>query len=255
MYQLHELEWYLGAGVDEAISEVTRNYFEVPAVINLPVTPQITTKPIIITQPKLDIPKIASGINSLAELYDIIKNFDGCIIKKSAKNTVIADGNQNADIMIIGDMPTMQDDEAGKPFCGEMGQLLDKMFTAIGLTRNELYLTNTIFWRPPANRLPNSEELMICKPFTEKHIALINPKLLILMGEIAAKTIMNTSDGIMKLRGQHHLYKNPYNNVEYKTAILYHPSYLLRQPSAKRTAWEDLQEIQKLLQGNNNDKI
>jgi uracil-DNA glycosylase len=272
MYQLRELEelsWYLEAGVDEAIAETTRNYFEVPTVIipNLKaqpaLNPQVVNKPfvqtqsVIITEPKINTETLAKSANTLEELYNIIQNFDGCLLKKTARNTVIADGVKNAKIMIIGDMPSEDDDKSGKPFSGETGQLLDKMFAAIGLKREELYLTNILFWRTPIGRTPNLQEINICKPFVEQHIALINPAMLILTGEVAAKTIMNTKDGIMKLRGQHHLYKNSFNNVEYKTAIIYHPSYLLRQPTAKRIAWQDLQEIQRKLQneGLKNDAI
>lgn len=241
------LEWQLAAGVDEIILDSPTNYFAIP-----------------ITSPKIEIPKpeaktplhhspslavasareIANSCNSLAELEATIRAFDGCALKKTATKTVFADGNPNASIMLIGEAPAADEDMQGIPFCGESGQLLDKMLAAIELTRAEnIYLTNTIFWRPAGNRQPTPEEIAICLPFVEKHIALIAPKILILAGGVAVRALLKNDQAISRLRGKWYEYNNEYLAAPIKTTLLYHPSYLLSQPQFKKQAWEDLKMI------------
>ena len=185
---------------------------------------------------------------TLTELYQLVKNFTGCELKKYAQNTVLYDGNPQAEIMLIGEAPGANEDLQGIPFCGRSGKLLDKMLAAINLDRTKVYISNTVFWRPPANRQPTHQETEICRPFVEKHIALISPKIIVLVGGIAASTMLDSDVGISKLRGKFYEYTNKYLEKPIKTIVIFHPAYLLRQPKQKRLAWEDLQLIQKHLE-------
>ena len=183
--------------------------------------------------------------NSLDELKKLVEGFDGCDLKKSAQNTVFADGNPNAKIMFIGEAPGANEDEQGIPFCGQSGKLLDNIIAAIGLTREKnAYITNTVFWRPPANRKPTDEEIKLCRPFVKKHIAIINPKLIVLVGSTAVESLLEIETPITKLRGKYFDYTNEYlDGKTIRTTAIFHPSYLLRQPSHKKTMWFDLLKI------------
>ena len=195
--------------------------------------------------------EMADAAQNLADLELAVRQFDGCALKKTATKTVFADGNPNAKIMVIGEAPGAQEDVQGIPFCGQSGQLLDKMLAAIGLSRAEtVYISNTIFWRPPGNRQPSPEETAICLPFVEKHIALISPDLLILFGGTATNTLLNNDLSMSRLRGKFYEYSNTYIEKPIKTAVSYHPSYLLRQPLAKKQAWQDLLMVKDFLSKN-----
>ena len=157
---------------------------------------------------------------------------------------MFADGNSKAKVMVIGEAPGEEEDKTGKPFKGQAGILLDKMLNAIGQNRNNTYITNIIFWRPPGNRNPTEEEINVCLPFVLKHIEIINPKILILAGAISSKTILREKKGIIQLRGKwHNLLIS--ESVNIKTMPIFHPAFLLRQPSRKKEAWEDLKKIKK----------
>ena len=184
---------------------------------------------------------LADAATTLAELEASVRGFQGCPLKKTATNTVFAQGVAASGVMFIGEAPGADEDRQGFPFVGVSGQLLDRMLGFIGLNRTEnFYITNTLFWRPPGNRQPTQEELDICRPFVEKHIALVKPKVLVLVGGTATKAILNDTRGITRLRGQVFAYKNSYMDGEVPVHVLYHPSYLLRQPIAKKQAWADL---------------
>jgi uracil-DNA glycosylase family 4 len=189
---------------------------------------------------------IADQCSSLLELRQALENFEGLSIKKTANNTVFSDGNAEAEIMVIGEAPGANEDEEGIPFCGVSGKLLDQTLRSIGLTREkELYITNSIFWRPPANRKPTAEENAVCLPFVEKHIALMKPKLILLIGSTAASALLQSSETISRLRGKFYRYNNVYLKEEIPVAVIFHPSYLLRQPLQKKTVWFDLLQIKK----------
>lgn len=192
--------------------------------------------------------ELADNANTVEELKKIVENFDGYIdIKNLATNTVFGEGNIDSDIMIIGEAPGNNEDLEGRPFCGQSGQLLDNMFKSIGLQRKDLYITNTLFWRPPGNRTPTEEEISICRPFVEKHIFLIKPKIIIFMGATALKDLIKTDLTITKARRQLFNYTNQYLNGEIiKATPLFHPSYLLRQSNKKKDAWGDLLFIKNL---------
>ena len=142
--------------------------------------------------------------------------------------------------MIIGEAPGAQEDRQGKPFVGPAGQLLDLMLAAIGLDRSKVYITNLLFWRPPGNRNPTPAEIAVCLPFLERQVELIAPKLLLLTGGMSAKTLLNRSEGILRLRGRWDDYRHPRMAEPIPALPTLHPAYLLRQPAQKREAWRDL---------------
>ncbi|WP_168464039.1 uracil-DNA glycosylase [Wolbachia endosymbiont of Ctenocephalides felis wCfeT] len=187
--------------------------------------------------------KLVSQCSTIDELRDIVKSFEGCEIKKTATNTVFSDGNPNAKIMLVGEAPGANEDAQGIPFCGASGMLLDKMLNAINLDRTKVYISNTVFWRPPGNRKPTDLELDICRPFVEKHIALVSPQILVLVGGIACYSLLDNTKTISTLRGRFYTYTNRYLSNPITTAAIFHPAYLLRQPMQKRLAWEDLKKI------------
>jgi uracil-DNA glycosylase len=154
---------------------------------------------------------LADAATDLAALEAAVRGFEGCGLKKTATNTVFAQGVAASGLMFIGEAPGAEEDRAGVPFCGPSGQLLDTMLGFIGLKRAEnFYITNTLFWRPPGNRQPTKDELAICQPFVEKHIALVNPKLLVLVGGTATASVLGDARGITRLRGQVFSYTNQY---------------------------------------------
>lgn len=192
--------------------------------------------------------EIADSINTLSELRSALL----CLNKDKFKhkNTVFCDGNINAKIMLIGEAPGFNEDLQGRPFCGASGKLLDKMLGAINLDRTRVYITNVFFWRPPNNRIPTPEEIQLCKPFVEKHIALIKPALIILVGASAVNALLDHTHGITKIRGQFTTYTNKYLDSPITAIAMFHPAYLLRQPQQKYLAWQDLQTIEKFLKEN-----
>ena len=189
-------------------------------------------------------------IKDLSELEIAIKNFNGCNLRNSAKNTVFADGNPNAKVMFIGEAPGKDEDIKGIPFVGLAGQLLDKMLFSIKLDRSKVYITNIIPWRPPGIRQPTTQEMLLCVPFIQKHIELVRPKILVLLGGTATKALLLLDEGIMKSRGKWHKYSSYGLANPILTRAIFHPAFLLRSPSYKKLAWEDLKEIEKKLNDN-----
>lgn len=188
---------------------------------------------------------VAAAAASLEDLQQAIQNFEGLSIKRSAKNMVFCDGNPQADIMVIGEAPGADEDRQGKPFVGVSGQLLDRIFAAIDLSRQDnIYISNILNWRPPGNRTPTAEEMQIALPFIERHIALIQPKILVLAGNVAAKTLLNTNTGITRLRGAWQDYAPNHDGLGVAGPIpalpVYHPAFLLRTPIQKAKMWEDM---------------
>tara|TARA_Y100001960_G_C14639125_1_gene809890 strand:- start:462 stop:1181 length:720 start_codon:yes stop_codon:yes gene_type:complete len=195
-----------------------------------------------------------SDVNSLAKLEEYIKQSNDCLLKKTASKTVFGDGNSSSKIMLIGEAPGAEEDKIGKPFVGLAGKLLDKMLASINLNRNNVYITNIIPWRPPNNRTPDSDEILQCLPFIQKHIEIIHPKIIILLGSTAAKAILATTLGIMKIRGKWYTYNNLNVDNPITVRAIYHPAFLLRSPKNKRETWDDLKEIQKKI-NNLDEKI
>ena len=197
---------------------------------------------------RIDTHNLAASADSLDDLRATMDHFDGCALKKTAKNTVFCDGVAGAKIMLIGEAPGQDEDRQGKPFVGRSGQLLDTMLAAIGITREEnLYISNIVPWRPPGNRSPSIEEIVTCKPFIARHIALAKPDILLLVGNISNKTLLDTQTGITKLRGQWQSYEA--DGLKIPALPLLHPAYVLRRPETKADMWADLCQLQKRLAG------
>ncbi|MPZ08619.1 MAG: uracil-DNA glycosylase [Kiloniellaceae bacterium] len=184
--------------------------------------------------------RLAAGATSIEEIRQALEAFEGCPLKATATQLCLFDGNPQAPIMIIGEAPGAQEDRQGKPFVGPAGQLLDRMLAAIGLDRSAVYITNLLYWRPPGNRNPTPGEIASCLPFLERQIEILQPQLLLLVGGMSAKTLLNRSEGILKLRGRWADYHHPRLPHPIPALPTLHPAYLLRQPAQKREAWRDL---------------
>ncbi len=182
-------------------------------------------------------------LSQLSNLKDEITNISNCELKNSATKLVFGDGNFNSKIMVVGEGPGQKEDEAGKPFVGDAGLLLNKMLKAINIDRDSIYITNVVNFRPPNNRKPEPAEITRYSEYLRKHITIINPKILILMGSTAMESLFGTKIKISKERGN---WKQVIiNNQTYLTMITFHPAYLLRQPDQKKFSWGDLKEIRK----------
>lgn len=175
---------------------------------------------------------------SLAELGAALSAFDGCGLKSTAKSLCLYRGAETASLMIIGEAPGREEDLAGKPFVGPAGQLLDRMLAAIGLKEDQVHITNIVYWRPPGNRTPAPQEALACAPFLTRQIELVSPQLILLLGGAAAKHMLATEEGIMKLRGKWREIESSGRLV--KTMATLHPAYVLRAPASKRQVWRDL---------------
>ncbi len=190
---------------------------------------------------------LALKAHTLAELEAAIAGFDGCALKATATRLVFADGNPKARLMLVGEAPGADEDRQGKPFVGVSGQLLDRMLAWIGLDRSKVYISNILPWRPPGNRSPTSAEIAICLPFIERHIELVDPSVLVLLGGTSAKALLATGEGIMKLRGRWLEYASPGLPRPVAAMATFHPAYLLRSPGYKREAWRDFLVIKNKL--------
>jgi len=168
-----------------------------------------------------------------------------CRLSETRSNTVFGVGNRKADWMVIGEAPGAEEDRQGEPFVGRAGQLLNAMLKAIGLAREEVYIANILKSRPPQNRDPQSDEVAACEPFLRRQIQLIQPRIILALGRIAAQNLLKTATPIGKLRGQQYTYPG----TAIPLVVTYHPAYLLRTPSEKRKAWEDLQFAVKVFKG------
>lgn len=239
---LAQLAWQVELGADEAIGEVAVNRYEEkakpkPKAVVAPPVVETVNEPVDISA---EATRLAAGCGDLEALRATLEGFDGCALKRGARNTVFSDGNPAARVMIIGEAPGRDEDIQGKPFIGRSGQLLDKMLAAIGLSRNAeapeeaVYITNVLPWRPPQNRDPLDEEKAMMKPFLMRHIELVKPQVLMLVGNPSNQTLLETSQGVTRLRGQWH-------EVAGIPALpIFHPAYLMRAPAKKREAWADL---------------
>jgi DNA polymerase len=164
--------------------------------------------------------------------------YDGCGLKARATQLCFADGNPEAAIMLVGEAPGSEEDQQGKPFVGRAGQLLDRMLKAIGLDRTKVFIVNTVPWRPPGNREPTPDEMALCRPFLERQVELVAPRLMVTLGNVPTKSLFGTTTGIMRMRGQ---WKDlTLGTHAVPTLATLHPAYLLRQPAQKGLAWRDM---------------
>jgi DNA polymerase len=185
----------------------------------------------------------ARNAQTLEDLKAALTRYDGVSLRKTATNLVFADGNPEAQIMLIGEAPGADEDRQGLPFVGVSGQLLDRMMAAIGYDRTTFYITNVCFWRPPGNRKPTEAELAAQQPFVLRHIELIRPKVLVLVGGSSAQMLLGTNEGITRLRGKWFDYRSDGLEQPIPALPIFHPAYLLRQPELKREAWRDLLKL------------
>lgn len=252
------LEWQLDMGVDEAMSETPVNRYEVakrqpkklPKMGRTSNIQPVTAMPDVlpVAQSGAEVAALLSGrANTLDELRNAFAVFDHCALKKGARNLVFSDGDPTARVMVIGGAPEREEDQSGRPFDGRGGDLLDKMFAAIGLSRggktadDALYLATVLPWRPPQGRDPSTEELKMVLPFLERHVALADPDFVVLMGNTACQGVLGRT-GVSRLRGK-------WGTAFGKPALpMVHPLGLLRDGLKKRDAWADLLSLQARLE-------
>ena len=245
------LDWYEAMGADEAIGEAPVDRFAPagaprprPAAANEEPPPPISVSA---PAPKAG-PGAAEAVKAatLAELEALVARFEGCALKRTAKSLCFARGRDGARVMFIGEAPGRDEDLQGKPFVGRAGQLLDRMLGAIGLGEDDVYITNTVYWRPPGNRTPTPEEVEACAPFLARQIELNAPQVLVLLGNAAAQSLLGLNEGIMRLRGKWLIYAS--GDREIAALATLHPAYLLRNPEAKRLAWRDMLALKERLE-------
>jgi len=254
------LAFYLEAGVDCALNEVPVNRLaehEPPAPREvaapqppraMPATAMAVARADAPPAPEAAIAsarEAARTAPSLEALRELMQNFDGCALKSTATRLVFADGNPKARIMFVGEAPGRDEDLEGLPFVGRSGKLLDRMIAAIGLDRSKVYIANVIPWRPPGNRTPTPQETQICLPFIQRQIELVDPNLLVTLGNPSTQTLLGTREGIMRTRGRWFDYDTGTRVI--RALPTFHPAYLLRSPSYKRLSWQDLRVIAKAL--------
>ena len=187
----------------------------------------------------------ARSAASLEELRAILDRFEGCALRATATQVVFADGNPQARLMFVGEAPGRDEDIEGLPFVGRSGKLLDRMLAAIGLDRKNVYIANIVPWRPPGNRTPTPQETAICLPFTRRQIELVDPAILVCLGNPSTQTLLSTNEGITKTRGRWFRFNT--GTREIRAMPTFHPAFLLRNPISKRLAWRDFLAIKKAL--------
>jgi DNA polymerase len=184
--------------------------------------------------------RLANGADTMEALAQAAATFKGCeLIGMGARSCVFGRGDPHAPILLIGEAPGAEEDVAGQPFVGRAGKLLDRMLAAAGLT-DRVFITNTVFWRPPGNRTPTPQEQAVCAPFVERALLLMKPRAVLLLGAAAAKSVLKTDEGIMRMRGQWREWRLAEGDVSAPVLPTLHPAFLLRQPQAKRQAWADM---------------
>jgi uracil-DNA glycosylase len=259
------LAFYLEAGVDCALADEAVNRLSDPAAAAVmapvaaepelpqPVRPQPAAIPAphgeAMAAPEAAIASARDAARtapSLEALRALLEKFEGCALKHTATRLVFADGNPQARIMFVGEAPGRDEDIEGLPFVGRSGKLLDRMIAAIGLDRSKAYIANVIPWRPPGNRTPTPQETQICLPFIQRQIELVNPDVLVTLGNPSTQTLLQTREGIMRTRGKWLNYDTGTRTI--RAIATFHPAYLLRSPSYKRMTWLDLRAIAKALE-------
>jgi uracil-DNA glycosylase family 4 len=245
------LEWQVEMGAQDAICEAPVDRYtldptpvaapspEAPKSVNAPASPGLYSP-----DPVAEAQAMAAAAPDLDTLRAAMSGFAHCDLKLGARNLVFSDGQPNARVMIVGEAPGREEDRSGKPFIGQAGQMLDRMLAAINLRRDHsdpaysVYITNILPWRPPQDREPSADERAMFRPFVMRHVELIQPEILILMGRVSAVTLLQSNEAITRIRGQSF-------EVAGRPALpMLHPAYLFKNPAAKREAWADLLDLQ-----------
>lgn len=249
---LAALDWYRAAGVDLAVAETPVNRFAAaPAPRPAAPVPQAEQAPApaaVVAADPAEARALAAQARSMDELRAIMAAYDGCGLKLRATQLCFADGNPEAEIMLVGEAPGSEEDLQGKPFVGKAGQLLDRMLGAIGLDRSKVFIVNTVPWRPPGNREPSPEEMALCQPFLFRQIELVAPRLLVTLGNVPTRALFSTTVGITRMRGQWRDLTLGGHTVRAMATL--HPAYLLRQPAAKQMAWRDMLSLKQAITAN-----
>jgi DNA polymerase len=256
------LRWLIEAGADEAVGDhpvdrLAGTPHQPVAVKDVPVriAPPAAGPVSAATPPSVASPRPAAVPTAAGDLSDVtdidalrrrVEAFEGCTLKRTATNTVFADGNPKGRLMLVGEAPGAEEDRRGLPFVGA-SRLLDRMLAAIGLDRDTVFISNVIYWRPPGNRTPLPAEVAACLPFVERAIELVDPAVLVLLGGASAKTLLGRQEGIMRLRGRWHSFATPRMARPIPTMATFHPAYLLRSPGQKREAWRDFLAVRERL--------
>jgi uracil-DNA glycosylase family 4 len=253
-----QVEW----GADEALDETPRDRLRPPpprpaaasAPLPRPAAPQaahpVARAPTPLAPPAAQRAQdVAAAATTLEELRAALAAFDGCALRDTATNLVFSDGTPESGLMFVGEGPGAEEDRLGKPFVGPSGQFLDRMLASIGLDRTQFVITNLTPWRPPGNRNPTDNEVLICLPFLLRHLALVRPRHLVLLGSLAARSVLGGSAGITRMRGRWHAARIPGLEAPVPALPMLHPAYLLRTPGAKRDAWADLLLLRRTLDG------
>jgi uracil-DNA glycosylase family 4 len=248
------LEWLAEMGADEVIGEVAVDRF-VDRPTAKAATAAATVAPVVVSAARAeaagDARALAAACRSLADIERTLSTFEACPLRKTATNLCFSDGNPAAQVMIVGEAPGRDEDIAGKPFVGRSGQLLDRMLAAIGLSRRSedpataVFITNTIFWRPPGNREPTEAETLMCLPFLLRAIEIQKPRYILCAGKTSFQRLTGRSDGIMKARGVWLRFAAGETAIPLMATL--HPAYLLRNPAHKRLAWRDLLTLRQAL--------
>jgi DNA polymerase len=252
------LAFYAAAGVDAALDEAPVDRFADDLAIAVPAPARSTVPPVARTPAAapdappapdaaaMEARATIANIQTLDELRAALERFEGCALKATATRLVFADGNPQARLMLVGEAPGRDEDLEGLPFVGRSGKLLDLMLAAIGLDRTQVYIANVIPWRPPGNRTPTPQETQICLPFIQRQIELVNPDVLVTLGNPSTQALIGTREGIMRSRGKWFDYDTGTRVI--RALPTFHPAYLLRSPPYKRMSWLDLRAIAKALQ-------
>jgi uracil-DNA glycosylase len=240
------LAWYAAMGADEAIGDEPVDRFAAPKGPALPLATRPSLEPSSLLTRTAAVPSSVKAAETLADLEALVSAFEGCGLKRTAKNLCFKRGSDEARIMLIGEAPGRDEDLQGKPFVGRAGKLLDLMLAAIGLGEAQVYITNTVYWRPPGNRTPTPEEVEACAPFLRRQVELLNPAVLVLLGGAAVRNVLGVTEGIKRLRGRWLSYSCAGRDIP--TLATLHPAYLLRSPDEKRYAWRDLLMLKEMLE-------
>lgn len=267
------LQWHLDTGCDECVADEPADRFQAAPEPVMPMpAPQtaipgqagpgaVPARPAVSRGTRTDPAEVnanqqiksamelAAACETVEDLKGALAGFEGCALKKTATNLVLADGAENASLMFVGEAPGAEEDRQGVPFVGPSGRLLNAMLQSVGLKREDVIISNTVFWRPPGNRTPTAAEAAVCRPFIERLVEIVDPQVLVCVGAPAAHTMLGETQGISRLRGKWFSFQTPRLSHPIDATALFHPAYLLRTPIKKREAWNDMRMIARRLAG------